>query len=74
MVFAGGSWHLEHRYVMEQMLGRPLLPNEQVHHRDGDKHNNNSSNLELWLTGQPTGIRVDDAVEWAKTILEKYAA
>lgn len=38
---------LEHRYVMAQMLGRPLEKWEQVHHRDGDKHNNHPSNLEL---------------------------
>ena len=37
----------EHRYVMEQHLGRPLEPNEVVHHKDGDKRNNDIDNLEL---------------------------
>ena len=37
----------EHRYVMEQKLGRPLLDEEHVHHIDGDKLNNDPSNLEL---------------------------
>lgn len=39
----------EHRYVMQQMLGRPLLPAplETVHHKDGDKQNNHPDNLEL---------------------------
>lgn len=35
----------EHRIVAEQMLGRPLLPGEVVHHIDRDKRNNDPSNL-----------------------------
>lgn len=38
---------LEHRYVMEQHLGRRLLPEEIVHHRDGNKANNALDNLLL---------------------------
>lgn len=38
---------LEHRYVMEQHLGRPLKPDELVHHIDGNKQNNDISNLAL---------------------------
>lgn len=37
----------EHRIVMEQKLGRPLTPNDIVHHIDGDIHNNHPDNLEL---------------------------
>jgi hypothetical protein len=37
-----------HRLVMEEHLGRLLLPREEVvHHKDGDKRNNDLSNLEL---------------------------
>ena len=38
---------LEHRYVMEQFLGRCLTENEVVHHIDGTRDNNVLSNLSL---------------------------
>lgn len=36
----------EHRLVMERVLGRRLRRDEHVHHRDGDKQNNEPENLE----------------------------
>ena len=36
-----------HRYLMEQHIGRALLLNEIVHHKDGNKYNNKISNLEI---------------------------
>lgn len=32
---------------MEQILGRPLLPTEVVHHKDRNKKNNTPGNLEI---------------------------
>lgn len=38
---------LEHRYVMEKVLGRPLRPDEIIHHKDGNPLNNHPDNLQI---------------------------
>lgn len=62
-----GGWILEHRFVMEQIIGRPLLKTENVHHKDGNRANNAPENLELWIKPQPTGIRAVDLVLYVVT-------
>lgn len=42
-----GKRKKEHRLVMERYLGRPLSPDEHVHHIDGNKLNNDISNLQI---------------------------
>lgn len=40
-----GNYHLQHRLIMEKILGRRLLPTEDVHHIDKNPRNNDPSNL-----------------------------
>ena len=42
-----GEKFYQHRHIMEQLLGRKLKRNEHVHHKDGNRSNNNIDNLEL---------------------------
>ncbi len=63
---------LEHRLVMEQAIGRRLLRCEVVHHKDGNRSNNDLSNLELWSSSHPYGQRVRDKLAWARDIVRLY--
>lgn len=61
-----------HRAIMEELYGRALLPEENVHHKNGNRRDNRIQNLELWSTSQPKGQRVEDKVNWAKEIIGIY--
>lgn len=51
-----GRVMLEHRYVMELVLGRPLRSDEQVHHKNHDRLDNRPENLEV-VSSAEHGLR-----------------
>lgn len=68
----GSGYVLEHRLVMSNHLKRELIKGENIHHKDGDRSNNNVSNLELWDSTQPSGQRVKDKIKWAINFLQRH--
>lgn len=47
LVLVNGKKVRAHRHLMEMHLGRPLLPNEEVHHKNGNPLDNRIENLEV---------------------------
>lgn len=56
-----------HRIIIEENIGRKLKRNEVVHHIDGDKQNNNISNLELLTLEKHSRIHRQNLSAWFGT-------
>jgi len=63
---------LEHTYIMEIFLNRKLFKNENVHHKNGIRHDNRIENLELWSNSQPSGQKIQEKVKWIKEFIKNY--
>lgn len=50
----GDGYVYVHRLVAEETLGRALLDNEEVHHKNENKHDNTPDNLEVLAKGVHT--------------------
>ena len=50
------GYKLDHRLVAEEKLGRPLRVEEDAHHKDGDRGNNEPENIMVHLHGEHTKL------------------
>ena len=58
----------EHRLVIAQDIGRGLSSSEEVHHLNGDKHDNRLSNLQLTSKGEHIRAHHAEVAELRKEV------
>ncbi len=61
-----------HTLIMSQLIGRPLMDGESVHHKNGIKSDNSPENLELRTSLHPSGQKVNEMIDFCKMYLSLY--
>lgn len=64
-----GEVRSEHRIIVESILGRRLSFNEVVHHIDGNKNNNDPSNLTVVTRQEHAAIHKKD-IDRSKPVIQ----
>lgn len=72
-VVINGKKRPVHILIAEQMLGRPLEPDEVVHHINGNKHDNDESNLKIMKRDEHSRLH-HTAARHGKETRDKIAA
>jgi hypothetical protein len=86
VITVDGRQRLEHRVLAAELLGRGLLPTEEIHHKNGNRSDNRtdgefrldaegrliSGNLNLWSTTQPRGQEIGPKLDWVAEMIETY--
>lgn len=60
LVLIDGKYVPEHRYVVEQYIGRKLHRREHVHHKDGNKLNNDPKNLQVLTASEHAKLHMTE--------------
>ena len=68
ILLPNGEHIKEHRYVMEQHIGRKLSEKEIVHHKDGNKLNNNIDNLEVMSASEHSTLHRIKEIEQGRKL------
>jgi hypothetical protein len=69
MSYRDGKTDREHRFIAEEMIGRALMPDEVVHHIDGNKRNNAQNNLTVMTRSEHARIHSKD-ISRSKPIIQ----
>lgn len=67
--YRNGKTDREHRFIAKEILGRELLSNEVVHHIDGNKRNNDPSNLMIVTRAEHAKIHGRD-IDRSKPVIQ----
>lgn len=71
MAQPSNGWAFEHRMVISDLLGRPLKPSEEVHHRSGVRTVNTPDQLVLMSKSHPAGAGIRDTLDWCRKFIEE---